>query len=96
MNDEYNDIVVTGSYDTDRSSYLALSLRVTRFAFRLEVPVSRLYLHMKIDILYKNAADNYSLPPHLSPLRSFLTKVKTDVVYYVPVYKTLQILVKHE
>ena len=22
--------------------------------------------------------DNYSLPPHLSPLRSFLTKVKTD------------------
>ena len=23
--------------------------------------------------------DNYSLPPHLSPLRSFLTKVKTDL-----------------
>ena len=22
--------------------------------------------------------DNYSLPPHLSPLRSFLTKVKTE------------------
>jgi len=24
--------------------------------------------------------DNYSLPPHLSPLRSFLTKVKTDII----------------
>ena len=25
--------------------------------------------------------DNYSLPPHLSPLRSFLTKVKTDLSF---------------
>jgi len=43
---------------------------------------------MKIGISYKivtykivtdGQTDNYSLPPHLSPLRSFLTKVKTDL-----------------
>ena len=61
VNDEYNEIVVTGSYDTDRSSYtsLSLSLRVTRFAFRLEVLVSRLCLHMEIGILYKKVTYNY-------------------------------------